>query len=432
MDTPSLANPPVPETLRDYLRSMGPGFLAVLTWLGAGDIVAAGVAGGNYGYALMWAMAAALMVRYPFVSLIARYQLCNPRGEGVLDGLCRLHRFYGPFLFLAVLIWGHLSTAYMLAGIAETSHNITGFGTKFIWEIVWVSVSVSLIFRPSYALAEAMFKVLVALLAASLLGCALWVGVEPVALVKGVFAFELPPQHGPFGAMLVAIGMVGAVGGSLVNLVYPYFIDQKGWRGPRYLKVQRFDFLLAVVVMIIFNLAVWTLGAELVHGTDRTISSIDDLAFLLQKVLGPSGRLLFLAGVLAAIFTSIVGAGMGLSCLGTHAWLRWRRGNEVKLSTDFPAQPAYRVIVLWILVSPLIWFGRAEFVSLTLIANSFTVVLIPALAGGLWCITASSKHIGAAHRNRWWENVLMALLLVLAFYGAYEAVLSILRRINLA
>jgi len=410
---------------------MGPGFLAVLTWLGAGDIVAAGVAGGNYGYALMWAMAAALLVRYLFVSLIARYQLCNPRGEGVLDGLCRLHRFYGPFLFVAVLVWGHLSTAYMLAGIAEISRDVTGFGTKYLWEVAWVVVAAALIFRPSYAKAEGLFKMLVALLAASLLGCALWVGVEPVALVKGVFAFELPPQHGPFGAVLVAIGMVGAVGGSLVNLVYPYFIDQKGWKGPRYLKVQRFDFLLAVVVMIIFNLAVWTLGAELVHGTDRTIASINDLALLLQQVLGPGGRLLFLLGVWAAIFTSIVGAGMGLSCLGTHAWLRWRQGNNANLPKDFTSQPTYRSLVLWILVSPLVWFGRAEFVSLTLIANSFTVVLIPALAGGLWCITASSRFIGAEHRNRWWENALMALLLVLALYGAYESVLSILRQVNL-
>jgi Mn2+/Fe2+ NRAMP family transporter len=429
MDSPQ-STAPVPHTFGEYLKSMGPGFLAVLTWLGAGDIVAAGVAGGNYGYALMWAMAAALLVRYLFVSLIARYQLCNPRGEGVLDGLCRLNRFYGPFLLIAVLLWGHLSTSYMLAGIAEISVDVTGIGSKYLWEIAWIAVSVSLVFRPSYARAETLFKVLVALLAASLLGCALWVGVNPVAVVKGVFAFDLPPQHGPFGAMLVAVGMIGAVGGSLVNLVYPYFLDQKGWRGARYLKVQRFDFLLAVVVMIIFNLAVWTLGAELVHGTDRTISSINDLALLLQGVLGPAGRMLFLLGVLAAIFTSIIGAGLGLSCLGTHAWLRWRRGPEEKLTTDFTSHRIYRWIVLWILVSPLVWMGRAEFVSLTLLANSVTVVLIPALAGGLWCITAREKYIGAAHRNRWWENALMGFLLLLALYGCYEAIHSILNQLS--
>ena len=96
----------LPRNFIQYIRSFGPGFVVVLTWLGAGDIVAAGVSGGNYGYALAWAIVLAMAVRYAFVSLIARYQLCNPRGEGVLDGLARFNRLYAPFLLIAVLIWG--------------------------------------------------------------------------------------------------------------------------------------------------------------------------------------------------------------------------------------------------------------------------------------------------------------------------------------
>jgi Mn2+/Fe2+ NRAMP family transporter len=410
---------------------MGPGFVVVLTWLGAGDIVAAGVAGGNYGYALMWAMVLALVVRYLFVSMIARFQLCNPRGEGVLDGLARLHWLYAPFLFVSVLFWGHLSNCYMLAGIAEVSRDLTGFGAKWPWEIFWVAVSLALVFRPSYERAENLFKFFVGLLAVSLLGCALWVGVDPLGIARGVFLLELPPQQGPFSALLVAVGMVGAVGGSLVNLVYPYFLDQKGWRGPQYRRVQNYDFLVAVAIMIIFNLAVWTLGAELVHGKGTTISTVDDLANLLGGVLGKAGRVLFLIGVFAAIFTSIVGAAMGLACLAAHSWLRWRAGSEATLPADFRLQPVYRWVVLWMLLSPLIWMGRAEFVSLTILANSFSVVMIPALAGGLWCITAQTRFMGTEHRNRWWGNALMAFLFLLALFGAYEAVRSILAQLRL-
>lgn len=430
---PSVAElpPDVPRTFGEYLRSFGPGILAVLSWLGAGDIVSAGVAGGNYGYALMWAMVLSLVVRYLFVSMIARYQLCNPRGEGVLDGLARLHRWYAPFLFFAVLFWGHLSSSYMLAGVGEISAQISGVGTKFMWEVIWVAIALSLIFRPAYARVELLFKILLGLLAASLLGCALWVGVDPVAAVRGVFAFEVPPQHGPFGAVLVAVGMVGAVGGSLVNLVYPYFIEQKGWRGPAFRRLQRYDFILAVVAMVAFNLAVWTLGAELVHGTGRSIGTIDDLANLLGGVLGNAGRLLFLLGVFAAVFTSIVGAGLGLACLASHAWLRWRAGNNEPLAVSYREAPVYRYLVLWIIVSPLVWLGRAEFISLTLIANSVTVVMIPALAGGLWCITAKGAFIGEQYRNRWWENAVMALVFALALYGVIEAVQSILTQLGL-
>ena len=84
--------PPVPHSFLQYLRSFGPGIIIVLTWLGAGDAVDIGIAGSNYGYSLMWVLVVAVLMRFLFVSLIARYQLCNQHGEGVLDGLARLHR----------------------------------------------------------------------------------------------------------------------------------------------------------------------------------------------------------------------------------------------------------------------------------------------------------------------------------------------------
>jgi hypothetical protein len=62
-----------------------------------------------------------------------------------------------------------------------------------------------------------------------------------------------------------------------------------------------------------------------------------------------------------------------------------------------------------------------DFVMLTLAANSGQVVLLPLLAGGTWCITASSRYIGAQYRNRCWENAVMAILFALAICGAYHA-----------
>jgi Mn2+/Fe2+ NRAMP family transporter len=78
---------PIPKTFWEYLKSFGPGFVIVLTWLGSGDIVSAGVSGGNYGYALMWAMVFALLMRFFFVTTIAKYQLC-------FGSIRCLHHFY--------------------------------------------------------------------------------------------------------------------------------------------------------------------------------------------------------------------------------------------------------------------------------------------------------------------------------------------------
>ena len=52
---------------------------------------------------------------------------------------------------------------------------------------------------------------------------------------------------------------------------------------------------------------------------------------------------------------------------------------------------------------------------------------MPLLAGGVWWITASPRCIGREYCNRWWENAVMAVLFVLALYGAFSSVRSIVQ-----
>ena len=416
----------VPSTFFGYLRSFGPGLIVVMTWLGAGDIVESSVAGGNYGYSLMWVVVLAVIMRFLFVSLIAKYQLCNPHGEGVLDGLGRLHPWYPPVLAVAAIVMGHVYGSYMTVGIGEACANLFGRGPVWAWAALWNGVALAIVFRPVYRRIEWIFMLLLGLLSVSFIGTALWVGPSPSGIMRGVLTFALPEQSGPFSSLLVAVGMLGAIGGSLMNLVYPYFLEEKGWCEPRHRRVQTYDFLLAMVVMIVLNLAIWTLGAELLYAKGLTITEMDDLPRLLSQVLGHGGRALFYVGIFAAVFTSLIGHALGLARMASHGLLRWRAGTG-PLAGDYRTHPCYRVVVVWCLVSPLIWTapGMPDFVTLTLIANSAQVVLIPLIATGLWWITASSRFIGPEFRNRWWENAVMAVLFILAFWGANGAIRSV-------
>ena len=430
-DQPTVAAAPLPATFREYVRSFGPGLVVVLTWLGAGDIVGMSVAGGQYGYSLMWVLVLAIVMRFLFVSMIARYQLCNQHGESVLDGLVRLHRGYAPVLLITAVVMGHLYGSYMTRGIGEACRNVTQIGEVWHWALLCNGLGLCLVFQPAYGRVETIFKIFLALLSVSFIGTAIWVGPNPEGIVRGLYAVEMPDQRGLFGPLLVAVGMIGAVGGSLMNLVYPYFLEAKGWHGPQYRKVQFYDFLLAMVVMVVLNLAIWTLGAELLYGSESEIQSMDDLPRLLTTVLGRGGRVLFYVGIFSAVFTSLVGHALGLACLGSHAWLRWQAGSG-KLAGDYRQHPLYRVIVIWCLVSPLIWTApnMPGFIQLTLVVNAAQVVLLPLIAGGLWWITASSRFIGKEYRNRWWDNLVMALLFALAINQAWLSVRSVLSSIT--
>jgi hypothetical protein len=99
------------------------------------------------------------------------------------------------------------------------------------------------------------------------------------------------------------------------------------------------------------------------------------------------------------------------------------------LLTEKPGtdQRIYRFIVCWVLFSPLPWAfaTSANFVTLTLIGNALQVLILPALAGGLWLICAFPRFIGNGNQNRWYENVVMGLLLALCVWESWEAIHSV-------
>jgi Mn2+/Fe2+ NRAMP family transporter len=418
---------PIPHSFWQYVASFGPGLVIVLTWLGAGDIVDMGVAGANYGYSLMWVLVVAVLMRFLFVSLIGKYQLCNQHGEGVLDGLARIHPLVAPLLLVTAVVMVHVYESYMTLGAGEACRNLTGVGETWQWAILCNVSALLLVFRPVYARLESVFKFFLALLTISLVGSALWVGFNPVGVVQGLVRFEMPEQAGRFNPALVAVAMIGAIGGSIMNLAYPYFIEAKGWRGPAYRRLQLYDLLFGIAMMIVLNLAVWTLGAELLY-PDQHIETMDDLPRLLSQVLGEGGRVLFYLGIFAALYTSVVGHAAGLAHLGSHAYARWRQGAG-PITTDLRTHRLYHGIVVWGLVSPLLWTVpqlQTDFVTLTLVANSAQVVLLPLLAGGCWYLTASRRMIGPDYRNRCWENLFMALWSAFAIYGATQSVRSIM------
>lgn len=430
------SRPLIPHSFGEYLRSFGPGIVVVLTWLGAGDVVDAGISGVNYGYALIWVIVVALILRFLFVSLIAKYQLCNQYGEGVLDGLARFHPFYAPFLMVVAIVMGHLYGSYMALGVGEAWSRMLGWNHPFaelILAAFWSALALVLVFQPIYSLVERIFKVFLALLAFSFVAIAIWLGPDVAAMAKGATSIELPEQKGEFHSVTLVLAILGAMGGSIMNLAYPYFLQEKGWNRPVYRRLQMYDFLLGVVVMIMLNLAVWTVGAELLFKRgSEPIEDLDGLSSLLGASLGRPGQILFYLGFFSAVYTSIIGHALGLGLMASHAYQRWQAGSR-PISTDYAAHPLYRFVVVWILVSPLIWTwpGVSDAVTLTLTMNGVQMILVPILAIGLWRITASSKYIGSQYRNVFWENTVMFVGVVVAFWAAYGSLVTVLRELSI-
>ena len=169
----------------------------MLTWLGAGDVVDMGTAGANYGYSLLWVFVVAVVIRFLFVSLIARYQLCNQHGEGVLDGLVRLHPRVcagpvrrrgrdGPRLRV-------LHDARNRRGLPQPVRLrrdlAVGRGVEPARRCIWSSARAT-------ARWKLIFLFFLAVLSVSFLGCAIWVGFDPGDVARGLVRVEMPGRQG--------------------------------------------------------------------------------------------------------------------------------------------------------------------------------------------------------------------------------------------
>ena len=429
-----MKNTPVPHNFWQYLRSMGPGIIVALTWLGAGDLVDSAIAGGSYGYALMWAMAIALFVRFIFVSIIAKYQLCNQHNESLMSGLKRLHISLPIFIGVVALFFGHFYGSYMVKGVGESSEKLFGFGVAWMWSIFWVTIAAIIIFKGALKRIEIIFYIFLILLSSSLIGVAIWTGPDPISATKGILMFDIPETSGSFGSLLVITSLIGAVGGSIANLLYPYFIQQKGWNRPKYRKVQLYDLAFGTIILVVINLSIWTIGAELLFPKNISINNLDDLGLLLTLTIGKYGEPIFFIGVFAALYSSVIGNAVGFGFLITDTVQVIKSNHTIKSEPlNVSQSKIYRFVIIWCLFSPLIWSipNMPSFITLTLVANASAVIVLPILCGSLWYITSSKFFIGSKYKNGALEHLTLVILFILSIWGSYQAIFVIKELLNI-
>ena len=410
----------VPTSLGGYLRAWGPGIVVVLTWLGAGDLVDAAVAGSTYGYDLMWALAGAILLRCTLVSCLARFVLCNPNGDSVMGGLHRVHRLLPAVVGLCALPLGLLVVTVGISGCVEATWFLAGQTvSKPVWTVFWTIVGIMVLLWPKSQGIETIFKVILGILSVCLVGLAIWSSPCAACIVMGTFAFSLPPNQGALDAFLVVLSLIGAVGGSFANLFYPYYIAEKRWFGPTYLPLQRFDLGLSVVVLIVLDLSVWVTGAEILRPRGLHVTDTEGLAQILAQTLGWAGQQFFYVALLAAVFTTILGTAMGMSHLliDCYATVFQSHGNDSR-APDSQGRPYKTLCVLFCAGACILALNRSlPFVPFVVLVNAALIFFVPVLTAAIWYLTTHRALIGPAHGNRWWEHAVLAALFVGSVYA---------------
>nr|WP_312508068.1 Nramp family divalent metal transporter [Pseudomonas luteola] len=408
-------------SLSNLAKVLGPGIIAVLSWLGAGDLITSSVAGSNYGYAMMWVLAVSLLLRFLIVNIIARFQLCNNQGMSILQGYAQLHPLFAYFMFGYALIMAHLTNAYMIKGAGEALSTLLHINQPLLCSVAVVLAVWMLVGRNFYAMIEGVMKLLLAIMTLAFLTLAIMATPDMGGILRGTIGFSIPADEGVHGALLVAVSVIGAVAGSFSNFVHPYVMKEKGWTGPEHKRIQRNDLLFAVIVGIIINLAIWVVGAEILRPNGIQVNTLDDLGAALELYFGQGGWLIFFVGVFATLFASISGKTTALPMLITDAFQYIRPVRRERYGKVLHHDPMHKWFMLFILVTPLVWSlpGMPNFVTLTIAVNALNIIGLPVISLGL-LIMSNQKSLLGKYRNNWFENIALGFATALAVWIAFQ------------
>lgn len=431
----SLARPVPPRRWTEYARGIGPGLLVSMAWLGAGDLVDSAVSGANYGYALMWALALALISRFFFTAAIAKYGLCNQVGdETVVAGLGAVWRRLPVVVGALALLSGFILQTYMIVAVGSALHRIfRGFGGStwgtFLWTLVAVAVAWLVLTRPkAYSLLERIARVKVGILVVTFVYAAISAQPQPSEIISGL-AFSQPPDTGLFATALVAAALIGAVGGSAGNLMYPEFMRDKGWRGPEFLKLQRIDLLSGVLAVIVVNLSIWVVGAEVLRPAGLSVRSLSDLGIMMELALGPIGPWLLWIGLAMTAFCSFTSYARGYTRI-FFSGLYESFPSLRKQGVAEDRTQGFRALQLGLMVTVPVIFALPAFpdvVVMTVAGSATAGLMAPVIIVGTLILTNDKRRMLPGYTNRWWENCILVVVGCIGLWATYGLIAGLPR-----
>jgi Mn2+/Fe2+ NRAMP family transporter len=461
--TAQTAEPQIPHSFLGYLKGMGPGIVVALSWLGTGDLINSSVSGANYGYVLMWALVIATLARFFVVSALTKYQLCNrTNDQTILDGFARVWKGFPMFLGICSIGLGIVYHSFLFLGAGTALYELFGkFGGDwgiFMWAVVVLGVVLFMARNENqYKGLEIVANIAMATLVLIFIWALIGSGVDLGQLVHGM-TFSVPADRGAYGAWLVVVAIIGAVGGSVANLMYPYFVSDKGWRGPKYRRLQVYDLLFGVCSLICLNLAIWIVAAQLMRGRGATIDGPEDLARMMELAIGPAGPPLLWIAVFFCVFDNIGTQVYSFARIAVEAVHKTfparaeRYGSlihpgdadapeaprfthgEVEDPADADITPArhvrlsalmkdplFRRLQLLLLLPPILFTlpHGPSLVAITVFGNAIQVFVVPAMIVGLLWMTNSRKWMLKGFANKWWENLILLVICGIGIWAAW-------------
>jgi NRAMP (natural resistance-associated macrophage protein)-like metal ion transporter len=286
-------------------QHFGPGAMVAAAFIGPGTVTTATLAGGNFGFTLLWAVAFSVIATLVLQEMTCRLGVVGQLGLG--DAIVQKTQSRGLYIPAAALV----ICAIFIGNAAYEAGNITGAAVglpKFsvmdinLWGVFIGAVAFLLLASGKFRLIEHVLVGLVVCMALVFVSTAVVVAPPFLEILKGLITPTLPEN-----GILVIIGLIGTTVVPYNLFLHAATLKRHAADGVTLAEARR-DITISVLGGGLITLCIVITAAAALHGSGAPVVSLNDLAPTLQPLLGDSSSTFLAIGFLAAGLSSAITA----------------------------------------------------------------------------------------------------------------------------
>ncbi len=396
--------------IKKWFKNIGPGPLVAAAFIGPGTVTLCTLAGVNFGYALLWAMALSIIATVTLQEMSARLGIITQKGLSEIIRTEIKHPIFRKFIIVLVL------SAIVIGNAAYEAGNISGsvlgletvfknysidFGSLSInlLSIIIGLVAFVLLYIGVYKVLEKVLIGLVTLMSVAFLITAILTKPNLADILKGIFVPTTPKD-----SILTIVGLIGTTVVPYNLFLHASLVKEK-WNQQSDLKFARKDTIIAVVLGGLVSMCIIISAAAI---QNQQVTSAADLAMGLEPLFGSYAKYFLAIGLFAAGITSTITAALAAAYVATGC-LGWK--TELK-STKFRAVWMF-ILFLGVLFSSL-GIKPIEIIKFAQAANG---MLLPIIAGFLLWIMNKKSVLGDFKNTKLQNSIGFIILAVTIFLG---------------
>lgn len=318
-------NPPTNFVQR--LKYLGPSLIVTANIVGAGELIMTTTLGAKAGFIALWVILVSCVVKVMVQLEFGKHAINT--GETTLLAFSKLpgpkigRGHWSIWAWLVIKAIQFIQYGGMIGGVA-LALNIA-FPAVPVWAWTWTVafLTIFLVVGSKYSRIEKIAVFLIAVFSMFTIVCVFLLQATPYAIawndIGEGFSFQIPAAV--VGVALGAFGITGVSSDEAIS--YPYWCLEKGYaqftglekqsdgwkqRAKGWIRVMYLDAFLSMIIYTVTTAAFYLLGAAILNKIGQVPEGYETISTLSQiytESIGKEAKILFLAGAIVVLFSSL-------------------------------------------------------------------------------------------------------------------------------